>query len=65
MHLKLEHIVVYKNSSRGRVRHWALSDRGQGHGVTLKYYSIDHNANYQVLYLSFGTCWEVVILYVW
>ena len=27
MHLKLEHIVVYENSS-------ALSDQGQGHGVT-------------------------------
>ena len=32
IHLKLEHIVVYENSRK--VRHWALSDQGQGHSVT-------------------------------
>ena len=42
----------------------ALSVQGQGHGVTLKYFSIYHNANCQVLYLSFGTGYEVVINYV-
>ena len=52
--LKLEHIVVYENSSR--VRHWVLSDQGQGHGLTLKYFSIYHNTNCQGLCLSFGTC---------
>ena len=31
--LKLEHIVVYKNSS-DEFDIWALSDQGQGHGVT-------------------------------
>ena len=35
---------------------WALSDQGHGHGVTLKFFSIYHNTNCQVLYLSFGTC---------
>ena len=52
--LKLEHIVVYENSS-DRVRHWALSDQGQGHGVTLKFFSIYPNTNCQGPYLSFGT----------
>ena len=52
IHLKLEHIVVYENS---------LDDfdighcQGQGHVVTLKFFSIYHNTNCQVLYLSFGT----------
>ena len=54
-HLKLEHIVVYKKKLE-RVRHWALSDQGQGHGMTLKFFSIYHNTNCQVLYLSLGTC---------
>ena len=54
IHLKLEHIVVYENSSDGRVRHWALSDQGQGHSVTLKFFSIYHNTNCQGLYLSYG-----------
>ena len=35
--------------------HWALSDQGQSHSVTLKFFSIYHNTNCQVLYLSFGT----------
>ena len=52
IYLKLEHIVV---------RHFALSDQGQGHGVTLNFFSIYHNTNCQVLYLSFGICEEVVI----
>ena len=70
IHLKLEHIVVYENSADkldighclikvkvlGQVPHWALSDQGQGQGVTLKFFSIYHNTNCQVLYLSFGTC---------
>ena len=62
IHLKLEHIVVYENSSE-RVRHWQMSDQGHGHGVTFKFFSIYHNTNCQVLYLSFGTCKEVVIKY--
>ena len=49
IHMKLEHIVVYENSS-------ALFDQGQGHGVTLKIFSIYHNTNCQGPYLSFGTC---------
>ena len=55
VHLKLEHIEVYDNSS-DEFRHWALSNQGQGHGVTLKFFSIYHNTNNQVLYFSFGTC---------
>ena len=43
INLKLEHIVV------------ALSDQGQGHSVTLKFFSIYHNTNCQGPYLSFGT----------
>ena len=42
IHLKLEHIVVYENSSdEFDSRH--MSDQGQGHGVTLKFFSIYHN----------------------
>ena len=52
--LKLEHIVVYENSSDEF--DWALCDQGQGHSVTLKFFSIYHNINCQVLYLSLGTC---------
>ena len=46
IHLKLEHIVVYENSSD---EHWALSDQGQGHGMT--FFSIYHNTNCQA-YIS-------------
>ena len=46
------------------VRHWVLSDQGQGHRVTLKCFSFYHNTNCQVLYLSFGACEEVVNKYV-
>ena len=47
--LKLEYIVVYENnSSFRRVPYWALSDQGQGHGATLKFFSIYHNTNCQV-----------------
>ena len=49
IHLKLEHIVVYENSS-------ALCDKGQGHNMTLKFFSIYHSTNCHVLYLSFDTC---------
>ena len=37
-----------------RFQHWALSHQGQGHGV--KFFSVCHNTNWQILYLSFGTC---------
>ena len=50
IHLKLEHVVVYGNSSD----EFDIVDQGQGHGVTLKFFCIYHNTNYQVLYLSFG-----------
>ena len=43
IHLKLERIVVYENSSE-------------------EFFSIYHNT--KVLYLSFGTCLEVMIKYV-
>ena len=39
----------------------ALSDQGQGQRVTLKFFSIYHNTNCQVLCLSFGTWQEAVI----
>ena len=41
---KLEHVVL------------SLSNQGQGHSMTLKFFSIYHNTNCQVLFLSFGTC---------
>ena len=47
--LKLEHIVVYENSSDE-------FDIEHCHGVTSKFLSIYHNTNCQGLYLSFGTC---------
>ena len=47
IHLKLEHIVVFENSSdEFDIGHC----QGQGHGMTY------HNTNCQGLYLSFGTC---------
>ena len=55
--LKLEHIVVYEKKL-GRVRHWALSDRGQGHTMTLKFFSIYHNTNCQVK-LSIGALFQL------
>ena len=45
VHLIFEHIVVYENSS-DKFDNWALSDQGQGHGVTLKFII---NRNYRVL----------------
>ena len=42
IHLKLEHVAVFENSSDIA---WALSDQGQGDGVTLKFFSICHNTN--------------------
>ena len=41
---------------QGLYKGLALSDQGQGHGVTLKFFSIYHNTNWQGPYLSFGTC---------
>ena len=55
IHLKLEHIVVYENSS-DEFNIGSLSDQGQGHGVTLKFFSIYHNTNCEVLYNSFSAC---------
>ena len=49
IHLKLEHIVLYENSS---------DELDIGHcpikGVTLKFFSIYYNTNCKVLHLSFG-----------
>ena len=42
IHLKLEHIVMYENSSQ----EFNMSAQGQGHGVTLKFFFIYHNTNY-------------------
>ena len=39
-----------------------IVDQGQGHGMTMNFFSIYHNTNCQVVYLSFGTCKEVYIL---
>ena len=55
INLKLEQIVVFENSSE-EFEIWALYDQGQGHGVTLKFFSVYYNTNCQVIYLSFGTC---------
>ena len=58
IHMKLEHIVVYENSwDEFDIGH--CPSQGQGHGVTLKFFSIYHNTNCQVLYLSFGTSLSV------
>ena len=55
VHLKLEHINCSIWKQLGRVRHWALSDQGEGHEVTLNFFSIYHNTNCQVLNVSFST----------
>ena len=52
IHLKLEHIIVYENSSD----EFDIGHRPIKVKVTLKFFSICHNTNCQVLYLSFGTC---------
>ena len=68
IHLKLEHIVVYENSSDQRffqviviVINWDKFDIGNC-AIKVKvtaslqnFFSIYHNTNCQVLYLSFGT----------
>ena len=53
IHLKLEHIVYEISSDEFDIGHCPI--KGQGHGVTLKFFSIYHNTNCQVLYLSFRT----------
>ena len=45
-HLTYTHCCICKYL--GQVRYWALSDQGQGHGATLKFFSIYHNTNCQV-----------------
>ena len=40
--------------STATIEYSRSSDQGQGHSV--KFVSIYHNTNCQVLYLSFGTC---------
>ena len=53
--IHLELIVVYENSSSEfDIGHCLI--KGQGCSMTLNFFSIYHNKNYQVLYLSFGTC---------
>ena len=56
IHLKLEYMVVSEkartNVTLGIVQSRSRSQRG----MTLKFFSIYHNANCQVLYLSFDTC---------
>ena len=55
IHLKLEHIVVYENSSdQFDIGHCPI--KVKVHGVTLRFFSIYHNTKFQVLHLSFGTC---------
>ena len=41
--MKFKYIVVNKNNSEKF--DWALSDQGQGHGTTLKFFSIYCNIN--------------------
>ena len=45
-----------------QVRHWVLSDQGQGDFEI--FLSIYHNTNCQTLYLSFGASQEAAIKYV-
>ena len=54
MNLKLEHIVAYGNSSDELDIGIVL--QGQGHSAAMKLFSVYHNTNCQVLYLSLGTC---------
>ena len=58
IHLKLELIAVhvYENSADEYDIGWALSLQGQVHNMTLKFFSICHNTNFQVLYFSLATC---------
>ena len=34
------------------------------HSMTLKFFSIYHNTNCQVLYLGLGTCYDIAVKYV-
>ena len=43
--MKFKYIVVYENNSESIL---GLSDQGQGHGATLKIFSINCNTNFQV-----------------
>ena len=56
--------MSYENSSDDFDIGHILSDRGQGHSMTLKFFFIYHNTNCQVLYLNFGTFYEVGNTYV-
>ena len=53
IHLKLEHIIVYENSSEEfDIGHCPI--KVKVHSIISKFFSIYHNTNCQVLYLSFG-----------
>ena len=39
-----------------------LSDQGQGHGATLKFFSFYHNTNCQVLWHMLGSCDKACLL---
>ena len=44
--MKREHLVAYENSSdEFDIGHCPLSNQDQGHGLTLKIFSIYHNTN--------------------
>ena len=52
-------MVVYENSSdEFDIEHCLMKVKVK---VIIKFVSIYHNTNCQVLYLSFGTCYKVVI----
>ena len=44
--LKFEYDVVYKYNVYLGIQHRALSEQGQGHGVTSDFFSIYHITNY-------------------
>ena len=52
-HLKFEHIVVCENSSEEfDIGHCPIKVKVRA--VTLEFFSVYHNTNYQVLYLRIG-----------
>ena len=46
--MKLDYIAVYENNYLEQVRYGVLSDQGQGHCATSRFFSIYHNTNRQV-----------------
>ena len=47
--MKFEYMVLYENiSDNFNIEHCFVPDQGQGHGATLKFFSIHRNTNCQI-----------------